>query len=70
MQDDGDACGRRYLLGGVVEALLILPLPSYGGNPRSSLLDRAAAASLTSFSFLKALPLLLGESEVDNWSRC
>jgi hypothetical protein len=33
MQDDGDACGRRYLLGGVVEALLVLPPSELRGKP-------------------------------------
>jgi hypothetical protein len=31
--DDGDACGRRYLLGGMVEALLILPPSELWGKP-------------------------------------
>jgi hypothetical protein len=34
--DDGDACGRRSLLGGVVMASIALPATSARGNPRSS----------------------------------
>jgi hypothetical protein len=33
MQDHGDACGCRYLLGGVIEALLVLPSFELQGKP-------------------------------------
>jgi hypothetical protein len=35
----------RYLVGGVVEALPVLPHSELWGNPRSSALDRAVAVS-------------------------
>jgi hypothetical protein len=31
--DDGDACGRRHLLEGVVESLFVLPLLEHQGKP-------------------------------------
>jgi hypothetical protein len=43
--DDGDACGRRPLLGGAVMAAVAYPIMSAGGNPWSGLSDPAAAAS-------------------------
>ena len=42
--DYGDARGHRLLLGGVVLGLIMIPLLGAGGNPRSGLPDRAAAA--------------------------
>jgi hypothetical protein len=35
--DDGDARGRRHLLGGVVMALPVLPRLDHRGNPRAGL---------------------------------
>jgi hypothetical protein len=32
--DDSDACGRRYLVGGIVMVLFVLPTSSTGENPR------------------------------------
>ena len=63
--DDGDALGRRVLLGGVVEVVLLLLHPGFsGGNPRSHAGsgEGGAPASLASCGLALDVPPARGTS--------